>query len=361
MNAKENLLSLYRRQGYETVPVGFQLCPSLQQKYKDVAGEIPMSEYFDYPEGFAIQYVPGLNLLPREPVDWTRFFDDPIKEGTIFDRYGVAHQPGSEAAQHMTYMRHPLAKATSLEELQSYPFPEFDIHSVEHMRSAVEKIHADGLVAFGGMECTIWETAWYIRDMTMLMIDMSMEDEMATFILDKITEHACQRASAFAAAGADIIGMGDDIGMQSTIMMSKNMYDEWLKPRLAKVISAAKAQNPNVLIQYHTCGFVEPLIDSLIDAGIDILNPVQPECMEFSEIHKKYGDRLSFNGTIGTQTTMPFGTPEEVKKVVFKNLEIAGSTGGLFCCPTHLLEPEVPWENIEAYVAACKEFSTAGA
>jgi uroporphyrinogen decarboxylase len=195
----------------------------------------------------------------------------------------------------------------------------------------------------------------------MLMIDMSMEDEMATFILDKITEHACQRASAFAAAGADIIGMGDDIGMQSTIMMSKNMYDEWLKPRLAKVISAAKAQNPNVLIQYHTCGFVEPLIDSLIDAGIDILNPVQPECMEFSEIHKKYGDRLSFNGTIGTQTTMPFGTPEEVKKVVFKNLEIAGSTGGLFCCPTHLLEPEVPWENIEAYVAACKEFSTAGA
>ena len=360
MTPRENLLGLYRRQGYENAPVGFDLCPALQQKYKEVAGDTPMAEHFDYPEGFATCGIPGLKLRPREPVNWASYFDAPLKEGTVFDWYGVAHEPGSEAAKHMTYMRHPLAKATSLEELQSYPFPEFDTDGVEHMRSAVEKIHEDGLAAFGGMSCTIWETAWYIRDMTMLMMDMTMEDEKATFLLDKITEHACQRAAAFASAGADIIGLGDDIGMQSTIMMSKEMYDAWLKPRLARVISAAKAQNPNVLIHYHTCGFVEPLIDSLIDAGVEILNPVQPECMEFSAINKHYGDRLSFNGTLGTQTTMPFGTPEEVRSVVFKNLEIAGPTGGLFCCPTHLLEPEVPWENVEAYVSACKEFRTAG-
>jgi hypothetical protein len=66
------------------------------------------------------------------------------------------------------------------------------------------------------------------------------------------------------------------------------------------------------------------------------------------------------NGTLGTQTTMPFGTPEEVRSVVFRNLEIAGPAGGLFFCPTHMLEPEVPWENVEAYVPACKEFKTAG-
>ena len=360
MTPRENLLGLYRRQGYENAPVGLGLCPALREKYREVAGDMPMSEYFDYPEGFAGRGVPGLHLRPRDPVDWTVYFDAPLKAGTTFDAYGVAHEPGSEAAKHMTYMRHPLAKATSLEELQSYPFPELDTDGVEHMRSAVEKIHEDGLAALGGMECTIWETAWYIRDMTMLMMDMTMEDEKATFLLDKITEHACQRAAAFASAGADIIGLGDDIGMQSTIMMSKEMYDAWLKPRLAQVISAAKAQNPNVLIHYHTCGFVEPLIDSLIDAGVEILNPVQPECMEFSAMHKQYGDRLSFNGTLGTQTTMPFGTPEEVKQVVLRNLELAGPAGGLFCCPTHMLEPEVPWENVEAYVAACKEFRTAG-
>ncbi len=70
----------------------------------------------------------------------------------------------------------------------------------------------------------------------------------------------------------------------------------------------------------------------------------------------EFGDKLSFCGTIGTQTTMPFGTPEEVREVVLGNLEIAGSKGGLMVCPTHLLEPEVPWANIDGYVRACIEF-----
>jgi uroporphyrinogen decarboxylase len=82
--------------------------------------------------------------------------------------------------------------------------------------------------------------------------------------------------------------------------------------------------------------------------------------MPFDRIHKKFGQHLSFNGTLGTQTTMPFGTPKDVRATVLKNLELAGPSGGLYCCPTHLLEPEVPWANVEAYVAACKEFRTAG-
>ena len=360
MTPRENLISLYRRQGYEHAPVGLGLCPSLQERYKEIAGDKPMAEHFGYPEGFARRHVPGLKFKPRDPVDWTVYFDAPLKEGTTFGAYGVAHEPGSEAAKHMTYMRHPLGRASSLEALQAFPFPAYDTENVQHIRDAVEATHAAGLAAVGGMQCTVWERAWYIRDMTQLMMDMTMEDEKASFILDKITDHACQRAAAYAAAGADIIELGDDVGMQETIMMSKEMYAEWLQPRLARVIAAAKAQNPDVLIWYHTCGYVEPLIDNLIEAGVEILNPIQPECMDFAEIHAKYGDRLSFHGTVGTQTTMPFGTPQEVRATVHRNLEIAGEQGGLFCCPTHMLEPEVPWENIEAYVAACKEFKTAG-
>jgi len=361
LTPRDNLISLYRRQGYAYAPVGFSLCPSLRETYKAIAGDTPMGEYFDYPQGFAMRGVPGLKWRQREPVDWSVYFGTPLKDGTTFNAYGVAHEHGSEAAKHMTYMRHPLARATSLEELQAYPFPEHDTEDTGHMREAVENAHAAGLAAVGGMQCTVWETAWYIRDMTQLMMDMMAEGEKAAFMLDKITEHACQRAAAFAAAGADMIELGDDIGMQSSIMMSKEMYETWLKPRLIRVINAARARKPDVLIFYHTCGFVEPLIDSLIEAGVDILNPVQPECMAFPGIHEKYGDRLSFNGTLGTQTTMPFGTPQEVRATVLRNLEIAGPAGGLFCCPTHLLEPEVPWENVAAYVYACKEFRTAGA
>ena len=140
-------------------------------------------------------------------------------------------------------------------------------------------------------------------------------------------------------------------------MMSTDMYREWLKPRLAKVIAAAKRIKPDILISYHSCGYITPFIDDLIEIGVDILNPVQPECMDFAEIHEEFGSRISFNGTLGTQTLFPHGTPDEVRAEVFKNLSIAGDKGGLFCCPTHMLEPEVPWENIEAYVEAIRDFS----
>ena len=359
MNIRENILSLYRRQGYEHAPVVISLCPSLQEKYKSVAGDVSYEEYFDYPEGFAIAGVPSLKIKEQNR-EWSEYYNETFQEGTVFDAYGVAHEPGGKAAMHMTRMHHPMANFTSLEEMQAFPFPVFDTENITHIREAVNYAKEKGKASKCSMQCTIWETAWYIRDMTQLMMDMVMEDEKATFILDKITEHACQRAVAVAKAGVDVIELGDDIGMQNAIMMSTDMYQMWLKPRLVKVISAAKKANPDVLIFYHTCGFVEPFIDDLIESGVDILNPVQPECMDFGEIYEKYGDRLSFNGTVGTQTTMPFGTPEEVRKVVFKNLEIAGDKGGLLCCPTHLLEPEVPWENIEAYVYACKEFKTAG-
>jgi hypothetical protein len=357
MTPKENLISLYRRNGYGAAPVELPMCPSLIEKYHEIAGDIPMEEYFEYPEGFATGTVPGLNEIPRDPIDWSVYFDEPLKEGTEFDSFGVAHEKGSEAAKHMTYMRHPLGRATSLEELQAYPFPEYDLDDTEHIRQAVAALHSAGKAAIGSMQMTIWERAWYVRDMTQMMMDMTMEDEKAVFMLDKITEHSCQRAAAFAAAGADMIELGDDVGMQSTLMMSREMYREWLMPRLMKVVQAAKAAKPDVLIFYHTCGYVEPLIGDLIEAGVEVLNPVQPECMDFSEIHAKYGDRLSFNGTVGTQTTMPFGTPQEVRDTVFRNLDIAGEKGGLLCCPTHMLEPEVPWENVEAYVKACKEYS----
>ncbi|HPY90525.1 MAG TPA: uroporphyrinogen decarboxylase family protein, partial [Lentisphaeria bacterium] len=163
-----------------------------------------------------------------------------------------------------------------------------------------------------------------------------------------------------AQAGVDLLCIGDDIGMQKTTMMSMDNYRQWLKPRHAAVINAAKAAKPDILVTYHSCGFIEPFIPELIEIGVDVLNPVQPECMDFAKIHAQYGTHLSFWGTLGTQTTMPFGSADEVRSTTLRNLAIAGSKGGLFCSPTHIIEPEVPWDNIEAYVQAARDFQTAG-
>jgi uroporphyrinogen decarboxylase len=358
MNPRENMLSLYRRTGYEWAPVSFNLCPAMQEKMRAAVPQgVSLGEYFEYPEGFAYAGAPGPKRVPCETPDWRSFFPEEMHESTTFSDYGVAHEGGHEGTHHLWRMHHPMAHFDSLEQLQAYPWPEWDWENIDHIRAAVDSAHGRDLPVIASMACSVWETSWYIRDMTVLMMDMTMGDEKAVYLLDRVTEDSARRARALARSGVDLIAMGDDIGMQQTIMMSLEMYREWLKPRLAKVIAAAKAEKPDILIQYHSCGYVEPYIPELVDAGVDILNPVQPECMDFAKLHAEYGDRLSFNGTLGTQTTMPFGTPKDVRETVFRNLDIAGAKGGLGVCPTHLLEPEVPWENVEAYVIACRDYS----
>jgi len=362
MTPRENLLSLYRRDGFDYAPVHFNLCPELEGTFRRAyPGRGEYAEVFEFPMRVltdpAFPWIAEIEgFVPQRTWDYDLYYDPPIAEGARMDIWGIAHEPGSAAAHHMTQMRHPLERLDSIEQLQAYPWPDFERADWSYLDSEIAAIHDKGLAAQLWMECTIWETAWYMRRMDILMTEMALGDDKAVFLLDKITDLACFRAGKYAATGADIIALGDDVGMQNRIMMSKDMYTTWLRPRLKRVIDAARAVKPDVIIQYHSCGHVTELIDEFITAGIDVLNPVQSECMDVLEIFAAYKDVLSFNGSLGTQTTMPFGTPQEVKDTVRRNLDAVGEKGGLLCCPTHMLEPEVPWKNVEAYVDACRTY-----
>lgn len=257
---------------------------------------------------------------------------------------------------HMTRMHHPLEKMTTLHELKAYPFPQLSVKTSAAQKLAVRQAHLRGKFTLGGAECSIWETVWYARGMEVLMMDMLTDEELACFVLDKVTGNTVISAVNFAKAGADGLMLGGDIGMQKTIMLSEDLYRKYLKPRLKKIIDAARTVKPDIIIIYHSCGYVVPFIEDLIEAGIDVLNPVQPECMNFEELFIEYGKRLSFSGTLGTQTLMPFGSPDEIKNEVKSRLDFVGPNGGLLICPTHVLEPEVPVENIIAYIDVCKAY-----
>jgi len=284
--------------------VHFSLCPSLEEQF---GRKYPDQHRYDEKFQFPMRVItdPGFpwlaeveGFVPKRHWNYDLYYDPPIAAGARMDIWGTAHEPGGKAAHHMTHMRHPLERLDSLEQFQAYPWPDFEAADWSFLDPEIAAIHEQGLAAQVWMECTIWETAWYMRRMDLLMTEMALEDE------------------------------------------------------------AAKSVKPDLMIQYHSCGFVTPLISDLIEAGVDVLNPVQPESMDFEQVYAEFGDRISFNGTIGTQTTMPFATPEQVREMVFRNLEIAGGRGGLLCCPTHMLQPEVPWENVEAYVQACKDFKS---
>lgn len=346
----ENYYAIAHRKGIQKVPIDFSMCPSLREKFVAYQKETG----FSFKMSVSMIYDAPAKRADTET--FLKYHNRTFKEGTHIDHYGVAHEPGSAAAFHMKKMYSPMTDFDSEEQVLSYPLPEYGTDALDSTVAAVKRAHTNDQIAVGSLGCTVWERAWYLRGMENLMADMMMEDPIAETLLDRITDLSVRRAESYARSGVDILLLGDDIGMQHTIMMSESLYCEWLKPRLTRVIRAAKAINPNILIFYHSCGFVTPMIPHLIEAGIDVLDPVQPECMDFREIHDAFGDVLSFHGTIGTQTTMPFGTPDDVRREVYKNLEIAGSKGGLFVCPTHLLEPEVPVENIVAYINACQDF-----
>ena len=355
MNPRENVMALLRREPYEWVPVDLQLCPSLEEEYRRRTGAAV--SYQDY---FRLSWA-GIGDIPMSKKDEQYLPYHPgLKAGSYIDLWGVAHEPGSAAAKHMTYMRCPLKGIDSLSEVRAYPLPDYaagdTAENAASQRAQAAALHARGLAAMGYLTCTIWETSWYIRGMEDLMMDMMSGDPIAAYILDAVTERAVTRARAYARAGVDILYLGDDIGMQKAPMMSLELYCKWLKPRLKQVIDAARAVRPGILVKYHSCGYATPFIPHLIEAGVDILNPIQPESMNFQEIYREFGGKISFDGTIGTQSVMPFGTPQQVRETVFRHLDIARPHGGLLPAPTHLLEPEVPWENIIAYVEACRDY-----
>ena len=353
MTHRENYLAIARRQEYEYMPVHFSMCPDLQKRFDQYRREHDLF----IPEGPA--HAGPLPMLCAEPEKFEKYYRDrPLRAGGQLDSWGVGHEPGSKAAFHMTYMRHPMENFDSAEQIQSYPFPVFRTEGADQQKAKVEAYHAQDKAVQGDLGCSLWEQAWYLRGMENLFCDMMNEDPMAEVLLDRVTDIAVAQMESLARAGVDSVYFGDDVGMQRTLMMSEGLYCEWLKPRLKRLIDAGKAIKPDLIVIYHSCGHINELIPHLMDAGIDVLNPVQPECMEFRQLHAEYGDVLSFHGTIGTQSTMPFGTPEDVRKMVFDNLDITGKKGGLFVAPTHLLEPDVPVENVVAYIEACAQYTS---
>ncbi len=352
MTPRDNLLRSMRRQGFETAPVasgGF--CDSQVKAFEKRFGHQDIPAWFGNP--FRDVWMPAEATYADARALYRH---EELPDEISFDPWGVGHSRRPDC-WHMTRMHHPLkGEDITADDIRRYPAPRMMSEKAAALADSVRQHQDNGLAVMGGMACTIWEGAWYLRSMEDLMTDMMMDDERATLLLDRLTAHAIERIQCYASAGCDLVQCGDDIGMQHTVMMSVDLWRQWLKPGLKKVIAAGRAIKPDLLIFYHSCGYVLPFLEDLIEIGVDILNPVQPECMDFAEVHAKTAGRLSYWGTIGTQQVLPFGTPEEVRETVWRNLRICGKQGGILICPTHMVEPEVPWENLVAMRDAARDF-----
>ncbi len=155
-------------------------------------------------------------------------------------------------------------------------------------------------------------------------------------------------------AGIDVVWIGDDLGIQDSLAFSPDTWRRMIRPPLQRIVEAIRSISEDVIIAYHSCGHIEPVTRELADVGIDVLESVQPEANNVHKLKALYGDRLAFWGTMGAQSTFPFGTAQDVRAEVRERIAIMGEGSGLMLAPAHVLEPEVPVENVLAFVDEIK-------
>jgi uroporphyrinogen decarboxylase len=353
MTPRERVLTTLKRNGKpDKTPFEISwgaFTPRLMKTFlQETGSDQSPEEYYD----FDIRYV--LPAPTKRKTDFTRFFKKGVLEDNSgFDEWGIGSVP--TLYEIPDYRYHPLERMSTVEEINNYPWPDMgEAYRYADVAKQTKDFQERGYPVCGEMYQTIFETAWLMRDMQALLSDLMLNEDIAHAIFENLTRIRINQARHFAEAGVDIIRLGDDVVSQQGLMMSGETYNTFLKPRIKRIIQAAKEVNPDVIIFMHCCGKVEEVIDDFIEAGVEVLNPLQPECNDLKWIHNKYSSKLSFWGGIGLQSTMYHGSPEEVAAKVQEVDGIFGMENGFLVAPAHILDPSIPWDNIIAFINAAK-------
>jgi len=216
--------------------------------------------------------------------------------------------------------------------------------------------YGDEYAIMGGVACTLFELAWYLRGLEKFMEDMLINKDYAHELLERLMIWILTAGRRLIELGVDIIWIGDDVGMQDRMLIRPELWREFLKPRYARMFSEFRKVNPNIKIAFHSDGYIEPVIPDFIEIGLDILNPVQPKAMNPARLKKIYGDKLTFWGCVDIQEVLPFGTPEDVEEEVKLRIQTVGKGGGLLLAPAHNIQPDVKIENILAFYRATEKY-----
>jgi uroporphyrinogen decarboxylase len=241
--------------------------------------------------------------------------------------------------------RWPLTEAS----LAGYAFP--DLLDDECFRAAPEFLaRHDRHFTFCSLLHGFFDRGWALRGMENFLADFIIAPAFVADLFERLTDIYERLIDRVAELGFDGIRFGDDWGYQRGVLIGAGRWRRQVKPGLKRIFERARRQGLTVMV--HSDGDVTELIPDLIEMGVQILNPVQPEAMDQVVIKQRYGRHLCLNGGVSTQHTLPFGTPAEVRREVWACLRVLGQGGGYVLGPAKAILPDVPLENAAALIDA---------
>lgn len=310
--------------------------------------------------------IPDESLLQRYHIDfrwvapnWINVVD--VDDDKYRDMWGITWQYMQDA---YSVIESPLETAT-LADLNSYNWPDpEDPELWTGLRERAKYLYenTDYVVVADAIKGGLLTKALQIRGYTAMFTDLIADVELAETLLDKLLDLYKAFWTGFLREVGPYVQMvyfTDDIGGQQHMMISPDTFRSLLKPRLKSLIEHVKSQ-ADVKFMYHTDGSVPPVIDDIIEMGVDILNPIQTSAlsMDTAELKETYHGRLVFHGAIDVQQMLPSASVEEVRQDVARRLHDLGRGGGYILAPCHNIGSDVPPANIEALFDAAHEYGT---
>ena len=260
-------------------------------------------------------------------------------DGSYESEWGVRKAWGKDG-RYEQYVYSPLGDAANI---KTYRPPPIENPALwEGVREEVAAAKTTDLVV--GAIPTFYRWGWELRGMDEFLCDVALETDELVAILDLLEEHHLELARMYGNLGYDVVCIWGDLAMQTTTLFDPRLWRKHFKPRMARVIETARNQGVSHIF-LHSDGNNMPLMDDLVEIGLDAIDPVQPECMDPTEVRDRYPDLL-LHGTISSQRTLPFGTVDDVRREVLDRIETCGRRNGLTIAPNNVVQFDVPLENL---------------
>ena len=245
--------------------------------------------------------------------------------------------------------------------LDDYPWPDAGQFDFTVMKEQLDRYEGFAVMTAPNVYCSpgILAVIQDLCGMEKTLMDMYLNPELWNILAEKIMIFNRDFLAEYFEAGQgriDFFRIGEDYGTQRGLLFGPEQYREFLKDRNMEMASIARKYGAHYY--HHSCGSVKTLIPDLIEAGVEVLDPLQILADEMDPVilKKQYGSDICFSGGVDEQELLPNGSTREVKEAVYRLLEIMAPGGGFFLGPTHNFQEDIPTDNIVALYEAGKEF-----